>query len=150
MVAAEREQYLARLRQLVAAGASLRAAARQLRRPKTTVQEWAKAAGVAGQATRLSSERRAEIGRRLRQGQTIYRVAKAVGVSTRTVWRRYLQQLRRLIGGEYLPTREWRCPACGALVNTTRCVADGTPKPAPKRAKTARRIRPGKSPPPPR
>jgi len=130
MQAVDRERYLTRLRQLVAAGASLRAAAAALVRPKTTVQRWAKRAGIAGRQTRLSKETRASIDRRLRQGQTIYRVAQTVGVSTETVWRRYMKRLREVLGVGPLPCAEWRCPECGAKLNVNRCVLDGTRKPA--------------------
>jgi len=147
MQAAEREQYLARLRQLVNAGASLRAAAAELQRPKTTVQRWAKAAGIAGQQTRLSLETRASIDRRLRQGQTIYAIAKVLGVSTRTVWERYMKRLREVLGVGPLPCAEWRCPECGAKLNVNRCVLDGTRKPAKTKVPKSG---PGKRPAPPR
>lgn len=120
---------LDRLRELLARGRSLRSVAAELNVPKSTLCDWAQAAKIAVPSRRLSPETHREIQRRMRLGQSICRVARDLAVSKRTVWRRYLERLRQLVGAEYLPCKPWRCPACGHLINRMSCVADGTRAP---------------------
>jgi hypothetical protein len=116
----------ARLRELLAGGASLRAAAIELKRSKSVLGNLAKRAGLYGGLSRqgrpLSPDKDRSIRRRLARGEAVRAIARAEQVSAAAVRARReaaatAELLREKLQVRFRPTNPWRCP-CGALVAT--------------------------------
>jgi transposase len=135
LVAAE---VLAKFRALVARGASLRSAAAELKRPRSTLYDLARRAKLPLKRRGLSRDQRAELTRALNRGLSERQASQRTGISRSTIWRHklYFARLRdvQARASEPRPCTPWRCPRCGALLKLTICVADGARRP-PKRAK---------------
>ena len=130
---------LARLRELLAHGATFRQASAELKRPHRTLYDWAERHKLPHRQRGLPRRKQRAVQRAIARGGSIYQIARETGVSTWTAWRyANLLPLKRLKGlTQPLPCKPWRCPKCGALLNLSVCVADGSRKPA----RTAKRLK---------
>jgi hypothetical protein len=124
---------LARLRALLARGLSISASARQLRRPRRTMQDWADRHALPHRRRTLSREKDRAIRQLLDRGQRPRAIMRAVGCGFGAVQRRRdeatLARFRSLQGDSPLPTSPWRCPGCGLLLNIDLCLVDGSRRP---------------------
>ena len=129
MQALTRSELLAAFRALLARGATIRQAEAKLRVPRSTLERWAQQAQLPRRrrsASRLSPDKQREVRRRIRRGESAYRIAREVPVSTRTAWkwREYFPLLRGAIERSKtpLPCAKWWCTGCGHWIELTICV----------------------------
>lgn len=128
-----REQ-VSRLRALLACGATIRQAEAELGVPRSTLYDLATRHKLQRRRAGLSPEKQRDIKRRLAKGQSLYRIAREVPVSTRTAWRwrEYFPRIRDLMerARTPLPCKPWRCPGGGELLKVSYCIAHHYHKPA--------------------
>lgn len=131
---------LAKLRRLLARGATIRSAAAALGVPKTTAHRLAQRHKMPRRSHRLSAAKERQIARLARQGAYgVRRIAQETGVSPYAVYTRLIARLRKFLGdAQHGPCAPWRC-SCGLKLVIRQCVRCGKLKPlSPRRP----RVRP--------